>query len=336
MMNFLNTWKIIARTVFILTALFLVSCDDDDDDDSVIGNYVKRSDFEGVVRSGAVNFQIGNKAYVGLGYDGDDYLGDFWEYDPDLNFWKRIADFPGNPRTNAVAFASDTKGYIGTGYDGDNELNDFWEYDPITNTWQQVADFGGSARYGAVAFGVSNKGYVGTGYDGNYLKDFWEYDPSTNAWEQIVSIPGSKREEAVAFVIDGLAYVGTGTNNGIYVQDFWEFNPATGTWTQKLDLDDDDDYAIDRSNAIAFTMNGFGYIGLGSYFSHLGDFWEYDPATDTWTEKTNLIDEAAAARSDAVGFTLGSRSFLVTGRNGTIRLDDMWEFLPYEDFDEDD
>ena len=336
MKNFLNPWKTMMQACLLLCAVFLIGCDDDSEDDSVIGNYIKRSDFEGVARSGAINFQIGAKAYVGLGYDGDDYLSDFWEYDPDLNFWKRLADFPGVSRTNAVAFATNNKGYIGTGYDGSDELKDFWEYDPTSNTWTQVASFGGSARYGAVAFGVNNKGYVGTGYDGNFLKDFWEYDPSANAWNQIVSIPGSKREEAVAFVIDGLAYVGTGSNNGVHVQDFWEFNPTTGVWTQKQDLDEDDDYRIDRSSGVAFAMNGFGYVGLGSFFSHLGDFWEYDPVTDTWVEKTNLIDEAASSRSDAVAFAIGNRAFLATGRNGSIRFDDMWEFVPSEDFDEDD
>ncbi|MGB0525411.1 MAG: Kelch repeat-containing protein [Flammeovirgaceae bacterium] len=335
MIKFVNSLRMVIQMSLCLSALFLIGCSDDSDDDSVIGNYVKRSDFEGVARSGAVNFEINGKAYVGLGYDGDDYLSDFWEYDPDLNFWKRIANFPGVARTNGVAFAIGTKGYVGTGYDGSDELSDFWEYDPATDTWTQIADFGGTARYSAVAFGINNLGYVGTGYDGNFLKDFWQYDPATNEWAQIVSIPGSKREEAVAFVIDGKAYIGTGTNNGVFVMDFWEFDPNTG-WTQKLDIDDDDDYEVDRSSGVAFTLNGFGYIGLGTNFNHLGNFWEYDPVNDIWTEKTDLTEEAAASRSDAVGFALGNRAYLTTGRNGTIRFDDMWEFVPNEDFNEDD
>ena len=336
MMKYMQINRAFLRLCIWLAVLSLSACDDDSDDTSVIGNYIKQSDFEGVTRSGAVSFCIGNKAYVGLGYDGDDYLNDFWEYDPDLNFWKQVANFPGSARTNGVAFASSTKGYVGTGYDGDDELNDFWEYDPTTNTWQQIADFGGSARYGAVAFGIDDKGYVGTGYDGNYLKDFWKYDPTTNTWEQIVSIPGSKREEAVAFVIDDIAYVGTGINNGVHVQDFWSYDPSSATWTQKNDIDEDDDYEIDRNSAIAFTVNGMGYVGLGEYFGHLGDVWEYDPVNDIWEEKTSLTSEAAASRSDAIGFAVDNRAFVATGRNGTVRFDDLWEFIPTEEFDEDD
>jgi len=335
MRKFLNRWTNAMQVCLLIMTVFLVSCDDDDDD-SVIGNYIKRSDFEGVARSGAVTFQINGLAYVGLGYDGDDYLVDFWQYDASLNFWQKVADFPGDARTNAVAFASGNKGYVGTGYDGDDELQDFWEYDPNTNEWKQIADFGGTARMGAVAFGIGDRGYVGTGYDGNFLKDFWEYNPASDEWTQIVSIPGSKREEAVAFVIDGLAYVGTGTNNGVHVQDFWEFNPNTGAWTQKQDIDEDDDYEIDRNSAVAFSMNGFGYVGLGSFFNHLGDFWEYDPVEDVWIEKSNIVDEPASSRADAVAFSVDNRAFLTTGRNGSIRLDDMWEFIPTEDLDEDD
>lgn len=332
---YLNPWKITLQVLLLASSCLFMSCDDDSDD-STVGNYIKRSDFEGVARSGGVTFQIGPKAYVGLGYDGDDYLNDFWEYDPDLNFWKKIADFPGNARTNGVAFATSTKGYVGTGYDGSDELNDFWEYDPSSNSWQQIADFGGSARYGAVAFGLIDQGYVGTGYDGNFLKDFWKYDPNTNSWEQIVSIPGSKREEAIAFVIDGKAYVGTGINNGVHVLDFWEFDPSTGFWDQKKDIDEDDDYDIERNSAVSFAMGGFGYVGLGDYFGHLGDIWEYNPIDDEWTEKTKLTDEAAASRTDAIAFAIDNRAFIVTGRNGSNRFDDLWEFMPAQDFDEDD
>ena len=66
----------------------LTSCLNDDDDEDLVGNWIKSSDFEGVTRSGAVSFTIGELAYVGLGFDGDDYLQDFWSYDPGSNFWR--------------------------------------------------------------------------------------------------------------------------------------------------------------------------------------------------------------------------------------------------------
>ena len=41
------------------------------------------------------------------------------------------------------------------------------------------------------------------------------------------------------------------------------------------------------------------------------DFWEYDPATNTWTQKA---DFGGTTRSVAVGFSIGSKGYIGTGR----------------------
>lgn len=44
-----------------------------------------------------------------------------------------------------------------------------------------------------------------------------------------------------------------------------------------------------RNNAIAFVLNGKGYVGLGTNSTTMfKDFYEYDPATDTWTKIADL------------------------------------------------
>lgn len=334
----LNTLLKRGLLFLIFPILLLTSCLNNEDDDELLGNWLKGSDFEGVTRSGAISFTIGNFAYVGLGYDGDDYLKDFWRFDPTLNFWERVDTFPGIGRTGAVAFSIAGKGYIGTGYNGDLdiEFEDFWEFDPSASTgqmWQQKTDFMGSPRYNAVGFAIGEAGYIGTGYDGNYLKDFYKYAPSTDSWEQIVSLGGSKREDAVAFVINNKAYVGTGRSNGAYQFDFWEYDPNLKNWTAKLDIDEEDDYTVFRHGAVAFSLDGLGYIATGSTGVNLGTVWQYDPDADTWEEMTAL---EGSARVDAVGFTVANRIYVTTGRSGSFRFDDLWEFRPLEEYDEDD
>lgn len=314
------------------------SCGLDNDSDDLVGNWIRRSDFEGIPRSNAVVFTIDEFAFVGLGFDGDDDLTDFWRYDANLDFWTKVDSFPGIPRRGAVAFATNGKGYVGTGFNSDQdlELSDFWEFDPLAssgNQWKAIADFPGSARFNAVAFGSSNHGYVGSGFDDNWLKDFYEYNPSNNTWEQIVSLGGSKRENAIAFVIDDKAYVGTGTNNGAYVFDFWEFDFNTKNWTRKLELDEEDDYNIIRSGGVSSELNGLGYVIAGNNGSNLTSVWEYLPSNDSWEERTSL---EGIARINAVSFSINGRLFVTTGSAGTIRLDDLWEFRPLEEYDEDD
>jgi N-acetylneuraminic acid mutarotase len=325
--------NIILGAVIISIALLSIGCDDDDDnDDDPTGNWIELSDFEGIPRTDAVVFTIGDKAYLGTGYDGSDRLVDFWEYDPLASQWIRKADFPGTARNGAVGFGTDTKGYIGSGFDGVNKLRDFWEYDPISNSWVQIADFGGTARYSAVAFAINNKGYVGTGYDGNALKDFWEYDPSTNQWTQKYSLGGGKRSDAITFVIDGKAYVGTGIDNGVYENDFWVYDPAVNQWTEMRpisnisDDDYDDDYnSIIGINKVAFAINGMGYVATGGAGTADAIVWEYNPTSDLWDKKTNL---EAPGRIEAVGFAVGDLGYLATGRNSSYYLDDLWGFRP--------
>jgi hypothetical protein len=43
------------------------------------------------------------------------------------------------------------------------------------------------------------------------------------------------------------------------------------------------------------------------------DFWEYDPATNTWTQKA---DFGGTARYSAVGFSIADKGYLGTGTDG--------------------
>jgi N-acetylneuraminic acid mutarotase len=333
-------YKFLILLMYIPGIIIFSGCKGNNDTTTnLIGNWVELSDFEGVARSDAAAFSINDKGYVTTGYDGDDRLKDLWEYDPVRDFWIQKADFPGNARNGAVAFGTSTKGYVGTGYDGSDKLKDFWEFNPDSNKWTQVSDFAGSARYGAIAFSIDNKGYVGTGYDGNNLKDFWMYNPETNEWIQKVSVGGSKRRDAVGFVINGKGYVCTGINNSVYESDFWEYDPVADLWTGKRDIANissekyDDDYNIVRTNAVAFSANGIGFVVSGGKGTFTGETWAYDPGTDLWVQKTTL---EGATRMEAVSFTLANKGYVMTGRSGGYYYDDIWCFYPNDELNEAD
>lgn len=325
----------------MLGLFLIVGCDNSDDDP--LGNWVKKSDFEGLPRGSAVSFVIDGKAYVGLGYNDEDetnngYMKDFWMYSASTDRWDRIADFPGNGRVSSVGFSINGKGYVGTGYDGDNKLKDFWEYDPATNKWTQKDNFLGGARYKAVGFSLNNYGYIGTGYGDDSVDkiDFYRFDPSAasgSQWVKVQSIGGSKRRGATAFTYENKAYVCTGINNGVSLTDMWEYDPTADTWTKKIDLDDDEDWSIIRQNASSLVLDGKAYVFLGENSSTLSDVWQYDFANDTWAELSSF---EGSARTNAAAFTVGGKAIVATGQSGSYYLDDVWEFRPYEEANEDD
>jgi N-acetylneuraminic acid mutarotase len=332
-------------SLYVLTIVIsagVISCakSGDDDDSDLVGNWIASSDFDGNARSEAVSFTIGAKTYLATGTTNTTRFSDLWEYDNKLKYWTQKASLSGNARSSAVAFSAQGKGYVGTGYDGTYYLNDFWQYDPAANKWTKKENFGGSARYDAVAFSLNNKGYICSGFDGNYLKDLWEYDPSLDKWTQKASLGGSKRSAAMSFILNGKAYIVSGNNNGSALNDLWLYDPSTDTWTQKRRIsnvsDDsyDDDYTtIVRFNGVAFVMGSRAYIASGENGSMVNSTWEYDDTNDLWAEKTSF---EGSPRTGAAAFTLEDKGFVLTGRNGSLSYDNMYEFHPGEDYNKND
>lgn len=244
--------------------------------DVTTDTWTQKADFGGTARDFACAFSIGNKAYVGLGRDGNGYTKDFWEYNQSTNTWTKKADFGGTARTFAVAFSIGGKGYVGTGSDSLGNTKDFWEYNPITNTWAQKADFGGGNRTTATGFSIGNKGYLGTGSGATTQKDFWEYSPSTNSWTQKADWGNEPLVSAVGFSIGNKGYIGSGNHIFTNGNSFWEYDPTANTWTKKADF-----AGIKRSMAVAFTICSKGYIATGAinvgqpYYAK--DLWEYTP-----------------------------------------------------------
>lgn len=154
----------------VLMALACLPAGCTDDDEYTHGQWIRRSDFDGVARCNASSFTIDGKGYLCCGYRGSnrDLLKDAWAYDIEGNYWTQCADMPDEAqgRHSAAAFALNGKGYVTTGAlkDEPEYLADTWEYDPTTDTWTQKDDFAGGMRYGALAFSVGGYGYVGTSF----------------------------------------------------------------------------------------------------------------------------------------------------------------------------
>ena len=293
-------------------------------------------------------------------------------YDSAYGSWTLIAPFAGAARSNAVAFAVQGIGYVGTGVgnDGYTPLADFWAYNPGSNSWSEIDsihdDTTSYPRLDAVAWGFDSVGYVLTGTDNNYFfGDVWKYSPATGHWTPKPFLKGNKRSGATTWVYQNKGYIMAGytpgsqwaINNMCY--DFWVFDPhkaetadSNNAWTRLRDIYNtnsgtyDDSYTnIVRKYGTGFvipaTSNQYGntldkgYITLGQNGTALTYTWEYDFATDLWTEKTPY---EGTARSGAVGFTLENRGFVGTGlgTGSTSGFSDIEEFFPnmiYNQFD---
>lgn len=83
---------------------------------------------------------------------------------------------------------------------------------------------------------------------------------------------------------------------------------AQGAWTAKANI------TGARYGAFGFAIGTKCYIGGGETNSgYKNDFWEYDPATNIWTQKANYTT-TANARSRGVGFSIGSKGYTACGK----------------------
>lgn len=103
------------------------------------------------------------------------------------------------------------------------------------------------------------------------------------------------------------------------------FDGYSNPWRQRANFG-----GTGRHRGTAFAIKDKGYMGLGHVNSVVEtvyeDIWEYDPASDTWTQKANF---GGGQRYHATAFSVGNKAYVGTGRNeSSLAYDDFWEFDP--------
>lgn len=145
-------------------------------------------------------------------------------------------------------------------------------------------------------------------------------------WMQKANFGGSARYGAVAFTIEGKGYIGTGASIDNGGKDWWEYDSETDTWTQKADLIDINGEG--RTNAVAFAIDNYGYVGTGYSIDVLNDFWQYDPSLNQWTKKKKFPGDK---RWHATGFSIGQKGYIGSGAAANSDRRDFYEYDPATD-----
>jgi outer membrane protein OmpA-like peptidoglycan-associated protein/N-acetylneuraminic acid mutarotase len=157
-----------------------------------------------------------------------------------------------------------------------------------------------------------------------FLSSHFLFSQTNNPWEKRSGFSGGISEKAVAFTCGDYGYAGLGTDNAVFRKDFWKYSFENDKWEKTENFPDQA-----RISAVAFSIGGKGYAGTGlvGVESRKGtnDFWEYDPATNTWSQKANL---PGGTRYGAVGFAIGGRGYVALGVSQTTFYNDIWEYNP--------
>jgi len=186
-------------------------------------------------------------------------------------------------------------------------------------TWSRKADMP-TPRVGPYTAVVDGKIYaIGGGPDitGGYLSTVEEYNPTTDTWTRKANMPTARNGHATA-MLDGKIYVIGGEPTAqASIATVEEYNPATDTWTQKADM------PSRRTFLSACTVDGkiyaFGGLMAGVPGVTEGDRFlsaleVYDPATDTWTRRADMM----TPRAGAAAVTVDGKIYVIGGVFGNL------------------
>ncbi|MFA6261374.1 MAG: kelch repeat-containing protein [Bacteroidia bacterium] len=145
-------------------------------------------------------------------------------------------------------------------------------------------------------------------------------------WTGKGKLPGGSRAQAVSLTINGKGYLGTGCTTGLFptgLNDWWEYDTLTQVWSQKAVFP-----GKNRYGAAGFVIGNKGYVGTGysttdSINGSEKDFWEYNPSTNTWTQRA---DFAGPKRLAAVGFAIGNKGYIALGYDDVTMYKDMYVY----------
>lgn len=243
--------------------------------------------------------------------------------------WTKLKSLGNGKRYEATSFSINGKGYVTCGLDtNDNCYNDLWEYDPIFNYWTQKANLPASYRRASFGFEINGKGYMGGGIDdatssiGTIFNEFWMYDPTLNTWISKANVPMTAFRSA-GISCNGKGYVIGGADDWTLYSNVYEYNPLTDSWTAKATFPGNPNSSGGREAGTGTCVNNKIYYGLGkddSYFQN--DWWEFNPATNVWTRKT---DFPVSGRTASWAFTINNMAVVGMGSDGSF-TDDTWWF----------
>lgn len=88
-------------------------------------------------------------------------------------------------------------------------------------------------------------------------------------------------------------------------------------WIQRADF-----AGLSRADAAGFSIGTKGYLGTGFTGTYASDWWEYDTATDAWTQKAGI--PGGSGYVETGWFSIGNKGYLLSFPGGT----DFWEYDP--------
>jgi len=145
-----------------------------------------------------------------------------------------------------------------------------------------------------------------------------------DTWVQRDSVNGAAKSVGAIFTLNDDAYFLTGLDVFDFKRSMYKYDISQDDWDDSESLGGLTGDGLNRGSAIAFSVGGFGFCGLGSgSVEYFKDLWRYDGVTNAWTQ---MADYGGTGRREAVAFIVGDFAYVGTGQDADGLTNDFWKY----------
>jgi uncharacterized repeat protein (TIGR03803 family) len=248
-----------------------------------------------------------NKKLYGMTHSGGIYSsGVIFEWNPASGAYSKKYDFEGSDNgetpEGSLVQTNNGKLYGMTHYGGEYSRGVLFEWDPVTGVFNKKVDFNGEDMGGypnGSLMQAQNGKLFGTTPSGGEPDEWgqtkgviFEWDPLTAIFAKKVNLDGAEKgsypspslTEAPNGKLYGVTRTGGRNNAGI----LFEWDADKELFTKKLDFSRDS--GMQPTGSLTLARNGKLYgITLAGGVHEQGVIFEWDPLTDTYSKKLNVL-----------------------------------------------
>jgi hypothetical protein len=150
-------------------------------------------------------------------------------------------------------------------------------------------------------------------------------------WYPRDTVKGSPKSAIAATAFQNIGLIIGGLDEFGFKRKMYSYSPFQDDWDEQVSLGGISGEGLERGSACAFTLSHANmqkaYVCLGQTqtVAYMKDLWEFNPQTETWSQKANF---SGSARRQAVCFTSANLAYVGTGESASGLKKDFYSYNP--------
>ena len=150
-------------------------------------------------------------------------------------------------------------------------------------------------------------------------------------WYPRDTVKGPPKSAIAAISFQNIGLIIGGLDEFGFKRKMYSYSPFQDDWDEEVSLGGVSGDGLERGSACAFALShenmqkAYVCLGQTQTVAYMKDLWEFNPQTETWSQKANF---SGTARRQAVCFTAANKAYVGTGEDLTGLKKDVYAYDP--------